>query len=325
MGLQGKKVLVTGAGGFIGSHLTEALLTEKAIVKAFVKYNSRNDWGWLEDVSKHPELSVCTGNLTDFDAVCKATADCDIVFHLGSLIAIPYSYENPRDVFETNVMGTYNVMKAALEHKCKIIHTSTSEVYGTAKSIPIKEDHPLHGQSPYSASKIGADKVAESFHKSFNLDVTTIRPFNTYGTRQSARAFVPTVITQALTQKTIHVGNLEPKRDMNFVIDTVKGFLLASQADCQGEIINLCSNKTISMKDLVNMIKDLVNPKLVIKVDDQRIRPDGSEVMLLQGDNSKALKLLNWKPGTELESGVQQTVDWIKKNLNRYKTGIYNI
>jgi NAD dependent epimerase/dehydratase len=325
---ENKKVFITGAGGFIGSHLTENLVDSGADVKAFLRYNSRNDWGMLEYLNKDilEQIDVITGDLRDSDAIRSATKNTDIIFHLGSLIAIPYSYMHPRDTIESNILGTLNVLTAAKENEVsKIVHTSTSEVYGTAKYVPIDEKHSLQGQSPYSASKISADKIVESFFLSFELPIATIRPFNTYGPRQSARAVIPTIISQALNKDKIHLGSLEPTRDYTYVTDTVQAFIkIAESPKSIGEVINIGSNFEISIGDLAQKIFSLLNKKIDISTDYDRIRPKDSEVERLWCDNSKAKKLLNWEPKITLEEGLKNVIEWVDTNYNFYKSGIYN-
>ncbi|TGL99201.1 NAD-dependent 4,6-dehydratase LegB [Leptospira jelokensis] len=331
-----KKILVTGADGFIGSHLTEELVRQGYPVKAFVLYNSFNSWGWLDSCSADVKgnFEVFSGDIRDPYGVKQAMKDCDVVLHLAALIAIPYSYHSPDTYIDTNVKGTLNVVQAAKELSViKVIHTSTSEVYGTAKFVPITEDHPLQGQSPYSASKIGADQIAMSFFTSFDTPVATIRPFNTYGPRQSARAVIPTIITQIAKGNTqIKLGAIHPTRDFNFVKDTVDGFIAALKSDkAIGEVINLGSNFEISVGDTVQTIADLMGKKVQITSDEIRLRPDKSEVERLWADNQKAKDLIGWEPkyaGIEgLKRGLLQTIDWFKDedNLAKYKTGIYNI
>jgi NAD dependent epimerase/dehydratase len=324
-----KSVLVTGAGGFIGSHLTEHLLDLGANVKAFVRYNSRNDWGLLELVPKEKlqRIEVIMGDFRDPDAVSHAASDIDMIFHLGALIAIPYSYVHPRETIETNIMGTYNIMAVAKHNGIeKVIHTSTSEVYGTAQYLPIDEKHPLQGQSPYSASKIGADKIAESFFLSYNLPVATIRPFNTYGPRQSGRAIIPTIISQALTKKEISLGSVHPTRDLTFISDTVEGFIkVAESPESQGEVINIGSNFDISIGDLAQKIIDIINPEVKIISDEKRVRRKGSEVEKLMAENLKAEKLIGWKPKVTLDEGLKITVQWISDNIKLYKPNMYVI
>ena len=324
-----KKVLVTGAGGFIGSYLTEKLVGLGAKVKAFVRYNSRNDWGLIEilpsDVKQ--KIEVVMGDLRDSETIGGVMKNVDIVFHLAALIAIPYSYIHPREVVETNIIGTLNILNAAKEYKPeKIVHTSTSEVYGTAQYVPIDEKHPLQGQSPYSASKIGADKLAESFYRSYDLPITTVRPFNTYGPRQSARAVIPTIITQALAQNEVFLGSLRPTRDFSYVEDIVDGFIKASESEsCVGEIINMGSSSEISIKDLAEKIISLIGKKVRIVSDPKRIRPPKSEVEKLIADNSKAKELLDWKPKVSLDEGLRRTIEWFSQFQGRYRPEIYNI
>ncbi|MBA7467396.1 UDP-N-acetylglucosamine 4-epimerase [subsurface metagenome] len=324
-----KTVLVTGAGGFIGSHLTEKLVDSGAKVRAFVRYNSRNDWGLIGTLPSHTKekIEVIMGDLRDPETIRSVMKDVDAVFHLGALIAIPYSYIHPREVVETNIMGTLNILNAAKEYKPeKIIHTSTSEVYGTAQYVPIDEKHPLQGQSPYSASKIGADKLAESFYRSYDLPITTLRPFNTYGPRQSARAVIPTIITQALAQNKVLLGSLEPTRDLSYVNDVVDGFIKAAESERSiGEVINIGSGFEISINDLANKIISLIGKKVNIVSDSKRVRPPKSEVERLMADNSKAKELLNWEPKVSLDEGLRKTIDWFLKFQNRYRPDIYNI
>ena len=324
-----KRVLVTGAGGFIGSHLTERLVKEGAKVRAFVHYNSRNDWGLLELLPKDilKEIEVFSGDIQDPFAVHKAVKGCEIVFHLASLIAIPYSYIAPQSFVSTNVLGAVNVMEACLKEGIeRVIHTSTSEVYGTALYIPIDEKHPLQGQSPYSASKIGADKIAESYYLSFNLPVAIIRPFNTYGPRQSARAIIPNIITQLLTHNCIKLGNLSPTRDLNYVEDVVEGFLkMANASKVIGEVVNIGSGKEISIRDLAHKIMQIIGKEVPIITEEIRKRPEKSEVRRLLADNSKARKILGWKPRFSLEEGLKRTITWIEKHMDKYKPSIYNL
>jgi NAD dependent epimerase/dehydratase len=325
----GKTVLVTGAGGFIGSHLTETLLRKGAKVRAFVRYTSRNELGLLkllksEDLSV---LEVVSGDLRDEHAVYQAVKDCEVVFHLGALISIPYSYIHPAEVAATNFMGTLNVLMACREHGVKrMIHTSTSEVYGTARQVPISESHVLQGQSPYSASKIGADKLVESFFCSYNLPVVTVRPFNTFGPRQSARAVIPTIITQVLAKDTIRLGNLSTTRDFTFVEDTVRGFLCAAEGQgVEGGVFNLGTGEEISIGDLANRIMQRVGKTVRMTEDSHRLRPEASEVLRLLSDNSLAVQHLGWKPEFTLDRGLDQTISWIRENLNLYRIGTYEI
>ncbi len=319
-----KKILVTGAGGFIGSHLAEHLVELGANVRALLRYNSRADRGQIDYIQGGVEdsIEVVWGDLRDTTSVFNAIKGCDIVFHLGSLIAIPYSYTNPADYVQTNTFGTTNIMNACLEHGVeKVVHTSTSEVYGTAQYVPIDEKHPLQGQSPYSASKIGADMIAESFYRSFELPVGIIRPFNTYGPRQSTRAIIPTIITQLFNnEKEIRLGSLTPTRDLTFVFDTVQGFIHVAQSDNSvGQVTNVGSGMEISIRDLVKKIASLMGKDIVVTQDPNRMRPEKSEVERLLCDNTKAYETLNWKPEVTLDKGLGLTIDWIEKNLERFK------
>lgn len=324
-----KKILVTGADGFIGSHLVEALVRKGFSVRAFAMYNSLSRWGWLEDVA--PEIKsaveIFAADLRDPFAVRKAVKGCTKVFHLGALIAIPYSYIAPADYVDTNIKGTLNVMQACLDENVEqVIHTSTSETYGSALYTPIDEKHPLQGQSPYSASKIGADKIAESFHLSFQLPLTTIRPFNTYGPRQSARAVIPTIITQALTQSQIKLGALTPVRDLTFVRDTVDGFMRAVVTpQAIGKLINLGNGKGIRIGELARKILDLMKCDKPIVQDEGRIRPERSEVLNLVCANQLAGEILGWRPQTSFDDGLRATIDWLGAHLDQYKPGIYNV
>lgn len=331
-----KKILVTGADGFIGSHLTEELVRQGYNVRAFVLYNSFNSWGWLDHSAREirEALDVFVGDIRDPHGVKAAVKGCDAVLHLAALIAIPYSYYSPDTYIDTNIKGTLNILQASREASVeKIIHTSTSEVYGTAQFVPITEDHPLQGQSPYSASKIGADQMAMSFFYSFNTPVAVIRPFNTYGPRQSARAVIPTVITQiAAGGKGIKLGSLHPTRDFNFIDDTVAGFISALASDkAVGEVINIGSNYEISIKETVNLIAQAMNSLIQIETDTVRVRPERSEVERLWADNTKAKTLLAWEPkyaGPEgLKKGLARTIAWFTDpaNLRLYKTNIYNL
>jgi dTDP-glucose 4,6-dehydratase len=324
-----RTALVTGAGGFIGSHLVEALLARGARVRAFVRYNSRADIGLLSLVPTglRERLETIAGDLRDPHAIAAAAQDVSHIFHLGALIAIPYSYLHPREVVETNVMGTLNVLMAARQSDVeRVVHTSTSEVYGTALTVPISETHPLQGQSPYSASKIGADKVAESFWLSYGTPVVTVRPFNTYGPRQSARAVIPTIITQALARDEIRLGALSPRRDFTYVTDTVDGFLRAADAkQVLGTTINVGSGREITIGDLAHTVVRLVGRELSIVTDEQRLRPEKSEVRRLLADNNKAAKLLGWSPHTSLEQGLSATIEWISQHLEHYHPGHYQV
>ncbi|MCT4593959.1 MAG: NAD-dependent 4,6-dehydratase LegB [Anaeromicrobium sp.] len=325
-----KKVLVTGADGFIGSHLVEGLLEEGYDVRAFVYYNSFNSWGWLDTLSKEKlsKIDVFTGDIRDPNGVKEAMKDIDEVYHLAALIAIPFSYHSPDSYVDTNIKGTLNVLQAARDLGTKrILVTSTSEVYGTAQYVPIDEKHPFQGQSPYSATKIGADRIAESFYKSFKMPITIVRPFNTYGPRQSARAVIPTIITQLLAGKEeIKLGTLTPTRDFNYVKDTVRGFLeIAKSEKTIGEEINIATQEEISIGELAQELIDQINPKAKIVCDEQRMRPEKSEVNRLLGANEKIKKLTNWEAGYSLKEGLAETIEWVKNNLDKYKVDIYNI
>ena len=325
MKLAGKRILLTGGGGFIGSHLAERLVKEGAKVKVFLRYTSRGERGFLADSGLADSVEIIHGDLKDSDAVKKAMDKTDVVFHLAALIAIPYSYKHPLDVVETNVIGTLNVLNAAKEIGVeKIVHTSTSEVYGTAIYTPIDEKHPLQGQSPYSASKIGADKIAESFHLSFGLPVATMRPFNCYGPRQSMRAVIPTIITQALKGVEVKVGSLHPTRDFTFVADTVSGFVrVAEEEKSVGEVINIGSGTEISVGELVKKIGGLVGKELVVKQAKERVRPERSEVQQLIADSRKARELLGWEPKVSLDEGLKETIKWFSNNIDRFRPWEY--
>ena len=323
-----KKVLVTGAGGFIGSHLTELLVKKGYDVKAFVHYNSSNKWGWLDASDVKNNVEVITGDIRDMDSVYAAMQGCDSVFHLAALIGIPYSYVSPQAYIKTNIDGTYNILQSARQLDVeKIMVTSTSETYGTAQYVPIDENHPMVGQSPYSATKIGADQLAISYFKSFDLPVKIVRPFNPYGPRQSARAIIPTVISQILSGKTeLKLGNLTPTRDLTFVKDTANGFLQIALADgLFGEITNIGMSEEITIGELVKLIARLIGTEVQIQSDEQRIRPDKSEVERLFCNNSKILASTSWKPDYTLETGLMETIEWIKNNLAYFKTDIYNV
>lgn len=330
MNIQEKTVLVTGAGGFIGSHLVEALVEKGAEVKTIVRYNSRNDWGMLENIPSDVKsnLHVTTGDITDFGVIKSAIKNCDIVFHLAALIGIPYSYIAPESYINTNIKGTLNIMQASMEEGVdKIVHTSTSEVYGTAKYVPIDEKHPLQGQSPYSASKIGADMLAQSFFLSFNAPVATIRPFNTFGPRQSARAVIPTIISQALSAQEINLGSLSPVRDLTYIKDTIDGFIKVAESDTSiGEIINIGNGKGITIGDLAKKILNCMeNPDIPIHFDDKRIRPVKSEVMQLICDNAKAKRVIGWSPHYSLDQGLKETIHWMRHNRSVCKPGNYSL
>jgi dTDP-glucose 4,6-dehydratase len=322
------KVLVTGAAGFIGSHLTEELIGQGEEVRAFVRYNSRDEKGLLEDLPKGMmnQIEVVPGDLKDPDGVKKAVKGCAKVYHLGALIAIPYSYVHPFDFVQTNVMGTANLLNACLETGTleRFVHTSSSEVYGTAQYVPIDEKHPLQAQSPYAASKIGADKLVESYYLSFNLPVATLRPFNTFGPRQSLRAIIPTILSQALRDGTIHLGNVKPRRDFLFVKDTVRGFIEIGKCDeAIGKVVNIGTGREVTIEDLAQKIIGLVGGGSKIQIEDQRIRPEKSEVMHLLSDTRLAQKLFGWAPRRSLEDGLKETIEWYRKNLSRFKVGSY--
>jgi NAD dependent epimerase/dehydratase len=321
----GKSVLVTGGGGFIASHLVEYLLSTGAHVRAFVRYNSRGDPGFLRGINERTQLEIIAGDLRDYDAIDQATKGMQIVFHLGALISIPYSYFHPMEVVETNVNGTLNVLLACRKHIIeKLVHASTSVVYGSAISVPINETHPLQGQSPYSASKIGADKLVESFQCTYALPVVTVRPFNTYGPRQSSRAVIPTIISQALTRDVIKLGNLNTKRDFTYVEDTVRGFILAGQTDkIYGAVINLGTGTDISIGELANLIIQLVGRPVRVEYDEQRLRPAKSEVIRLLSDNILAQDKLNWHPNVSLEQGLNKTIQWIQQHIDLFNPDRY--
>lgn len=322
------KVLVTGAGGFIGSHLTEELVRQGEEVRAFVKYNSRDERGLLEDSPKEilDQVEIVPGDLKDSDGVRKAVKGCSKVFHLGALIAIPYSYVHPFDFIQTNVVGTSHLLNACLQEDGlkRFVHTSTSEVYGTAQYVPIDEKHPLQAQSPYSASKIAADKLVESYYLSFGFPVATIRPFNTFGPRQSLRAVIPTIISQALENKKIRLGNTEPRRDFLFVKDTVRGFIQVGNCDeAMGKVANIGTGMDISIQELVTKILGLMGKKGEIAVEDRRTRPEKSEVMQLLSDTRLAQKLFRWAPRYTLEEGLKETIEWYREHLTRFRIGSY--
>lgn len=332
MQIEGKKILVTGADGFIGSHLVEGLLGKKCDIRAFVYYNSFGSWGWLDTIGadKLKKLEIFPGDIRDPNGVRKAVEGVDIIFHLAALIAIPFSYHSPDSYVDTNIKGTLNILQAAKAQKSKkIIVTSTSEVYGTARYVPIDEAHPFQGQSPYSATKIAADRIAESFYRSFNLPVCILRPFNTYGPRQSARAVIPTIITQLLSGKEeIKLGNTNPTRDFLFVRDTVSAFIAAAESDRTiGEEMNVATQSEISIADLAGRIIGMLNPKARIVTDTIRFRPEKSEVERLMGSNEKIRRLTSWQKKYSWEEGLRETIDWFKakENLSRYKNEIYNL
>jgi NAD dependent epimerase/dehydratase len=338
MDLTKQKILVTGADGFIGSHLVESLLDRGCQVRAFVFYNSFNSWGWLETFPKEKldKLEVFAGDIRDPNGVRKAMQGMDMVFHLAALIAIPFSYHSPDSYIDTNIKGTLNVLQAARDTACnRVLITSTSEVYGTAQYVPIDEQHPFQGQSPYSATKIGADRIAESFYRSFNTPVTIVRPFNTYGPRQSARAVIPTIITQLLAGSTeIRLGSIHPTRDFSYVKDTVDGFLAIAETQATiGEEINIASQQEISIGQLAREIIDQINPTATLKgtsrivSEDIRIRPENSEVERLLGSNEKIRRLTGWQPAYTLKQGIRETIEWFRdeENLRRYKWDVYNV
>ena len=325
-----KKVLVTGADGFIGSHLTEALLEKEYQVKAFTYYNSFNSWGWLDSLPKEKlnEIEIFSGDIRDPNGVREAMRGVEGVFHLAALIAIPFSYHSPDSYVDTNIKGTLNVLQAARELGTeRIMITSTSEVYGTAQYVPIDEKHPFQGQSPYSATKIGADRLAESFYRSFNLPISIVRPFNTYGPRQSARGVIPTIITQLLSGKEeIKLGSLTPTRDFNYVKDTAAGFIAIAESDKTiGQEINIATQREISIGDLAKEIIAQINPDAKIVCDEQRLRPEKSEVNRLLGANAKIKELTDWKQQYTFEQGIAETIAWIRQNMAAYKTDIYNV
>jgi NAD dependent epimerase/dehydratase len=327
MNWNNRKVLITGAGGFIGTHLTEKLVSEGASVRAFVRYNSRGDPGLLRQLpaSTLAQIEIFPGDLRDAQMVEQAVAGCQTVFHLGAIISIPYSYHDPYAVAETNFLGTMNMLMACKKGNVeRLVHTSTSEVYGTAQQVPINETHPLQGQSPYSASKIGADKLAESFYCAYELPVVTVRPFNTFGPRQSARAVIPVIITQALASQKIRLGNLDTTRDFTYVSDTVAGFMKAAEAEgVEGKTFNLGTGQEIRIGDLAQMIIQKVNPAIELDIDPQRLRPGKSEVFRLISDNSLARSSIGWRPEVSFEQGIDLTIDWIKDHLNLYRVGTY--
>jgi dTDP-glucose 4,6-dehydratase len=327
MNWKDKKVLITGAGGFIGSHLTESLVTLGAQTRAFVHYNSQGSYGWLENSHLIHDIDVVKGDVRDTDSIESAISDIDIVFHLAALIAIPYSLQSPRSYLDTNVNGTLNILQSARKSEVELlVHTSTSEVYGSALYTPIDESHPLQGQSPYSASKIAADKMVEAFNLSYGLPVTTIRPFNTFGPRQLSRAVIPTIISQALTKKEIRLGNVTPTRDFNYVLDTVQGFIKISEsANALGKVFNIGSGSDISIGSLAKLICDLTGQDAEIVSEKVRERPDGSEVERLCANSSNAQSILNWKQEYSLSQGLAETIEWIRDNPGWYRPDTYEI
>lgn len=325
-----KKVLVTGADGFIGSHLVEELLNEGYDVRAFVYYNSFSSWGWLDILPKEKldKIEIFSGDIRDPNGVREAMKGIDEVYHLAALIAIPFSYHSPDSYVDTNIKGTLNILQAARDLNTKrILVTSTSEVYGTAKYVPIDEEHPYQGQSPYSATKIGADRIAESFYRSFDMPITIVRPFNTYGPRQSARAVIPTIITQLLSgAQEIKLGSLSPTRDFNYVKDTVRGFIEIAKSDKTiGQEINIATQQEISIGELAEELIKQINPNAKIVCDEIRLRPENSEVNRLLGSNKKIKELTNWEPKYSLEEGLRETIEFLKNNMDKYKSDIYNL
>ncbi len=322
-----KKVLITGAGGFIGSHLTERLVELGADVRALVHYNALGSQGWLDSSDAKDRMEIIAGDICDRDCVMNVVKGHEVVFHLAALIAIPYSYRSPASYIRTNIEGTLNILQSVRMFDVqRVIQTSTSEVYGTARYVPIDEAHPLQGQSPYSASKIGADKIAESFYHSFETPVVTVRPFNTFGPRQSTRAVIPTIITQLLSDKVVHLGNLDATRDLNFVSNTVDGFIAAAESQkAIGQTINLGSNREISIQKLAELIAEISHKPLKIETDAARLRPAGSEVERLMAANKLALELLDWQPKVSLEQGLEKTIKWIGDHLDRFHPGVYTI
>ncbi|MHB1419681.1 MAG: NAD-dependent 4,6-dehydratase LegB [Bacillota bacterium] len=321
------KILVTGAAGFIGSHLVEELVSQGNNVRAFVHYNSRNEWGWLQALPCLKDIEVITGDMRDYDSVRNAVRGVELIYHLAALIGIPYSYISPLAYIKTNVEGTYNILQAAREEGVRqVVHTSTSEVYGSARYVPINEEHPLQSQSPYAATKIAADQLALSFHHSFGLPVVVVRPFNTFGPRQSARAIIPTIITQLLSgTRVIRLGNLNPTRDFNYVRDTVSGFIAIGLSDrTVGQVINVGSGQELSIGKLVQHIENLIGSHLIVEQEEVRTRPIDSEVERLLCDNRRAFELSGWSPRYTLEEGLSETVGWFKENLKLYKPELYN-
>ncbi len=320
-------VLVTGAAGFIGSHLVERMVELGGRTRALVRYSSTGSWGWLDHSPVKDDVEIMPGDIRDPTCVAEAFRGIDIVFHLAALIGIPYSYSAPHSYVRTNVEGTLNVLQSARDGDVTmVVHTSTSEVYGTARKVPITEDHPLQGQSPYSATKIAADKLAESFHLSFGLPVAIVRPFNTYGPRQSARAIIPTIISQLLSDSTVKLGNVLPTRDFNFVTDTVEGFVkVAGSTAAVGQAINIGSGKEISIGDLAELLASLLGKSIQVVTDEQRLRPDNSEVERLLADNTKAKELAGWTPSVDLSEGLRRTIAWITENRHIYRSNLYQV
>lgn len=324
MSWSGKRVLVTGAGGFIGSHLVERLVREGARARALVRYGSTGSWGWLDRSSCKAEVEVVAGDVRDAERVRAALEGVEVVFHLAALIGIPYSYEAARSYLQVNVEGTLNVLQAARAVGARVVHTSTSEVYGTARRVPIDEEHPLEAQSPYAASKIGADQLAGSFHRAFGLPVATVRPFNAFGPRQSARAVIPAIITQALWRPEVRLGRLDPTRDFNFVADTVDGFVRAGARDeALGQVVNLSTGREVTIGETARLVLRLLGKELPVVEEASRVRPAGSEVERLCGANGRAERLLGWRPTTTLEEGLAATIEWIRANEVAYRPGRY--
>lgn len=324
----GRKVLVTGAGGFIGSHLVERLLQEETLVRALVRYNSSSSWGWLHEIPEElrSNLEVVFGDIRDAERMAELVQGCEVIFHLAALISIPYSYQAPESFVDTNVCGTLNVLMAARRHGgLRVIHTSTSEVYGTPETVPITESHPLRAQSPYAASKIAADKLAESFYHAYGLPVTVLRPFNTYGPRQSARAVLPTILTQLLSDRhEIHLGALWPRRDLTFMLDTVAGFISAAEIDeAIGRTVQLGTGQDISVGDLAELTMKVLGLRAEVVCEQERLRPANSEIERLVSDASFALQLLGWRPTVSLEDGILRTAEWLSGHLQHYQTGQY--
>lgn len=326
--LNGTKALVTGSAGFIGSHFVEELVRQGCKVRAFVRYNAQNDWGWLQTLPCLKDIEIHAGDVRDYDSVRDAVRGVEFVFHLAALIGIPYSYISPLAYIKTNVEGTYNLLQAAREEGVqRVVHTSTSEVYGTARYVPINEEHPVQAQSPYAATKIAADQLALSFHRSFGLPVVVVRPFNTFGPRQSARAVIPTIITQLVSgSRTIRLGNVSPTRDFNYVRDTVSGILAVGLTDkAEGRVVNIGSGRETSIKELIEEIENVMGRKIEIEQEDVRIRPAHSEVERLLCDNRQAFELAGWTPRYTLEEGLRETIQWFQENSYLYKPGLYNI
>ncbi len=322
-----RRVLITGAGGFIGSHLAERIAQLGAKTRCFLRYNSQGSLGWLANSPWLSELEIIHGDIRDYESVFHATKDIDVIFHLAALIGIPYSYHSPRSYVHTNIDGTLNILESARRHGAeRLICTSTSEVYGSARYVPIDESHPLQGQSPYSATKIGADMIAESYYLSFALPLSIARPFNTYGPRQSSRAVIPTIITQALTQTSVKLGNLRSTRDFNFVSDTVEGFIAIAETDAAiGKTVNIGSGIEVSILDLSEMIFDLIGGNHTVDVEDLRMRPKASEVDRLCAQSNLLQQMTTWRPRVPLREGLEQTIEWIAQNLNQYSIGSYTV